>query len=758
MAEAFGLAASIIGVIGFTLQLWDDTEEIRKGGSTISTADCAKQAAGLQAHCDRVKSLQNVESQLAEAKRIKAIAIETHAVAEELARRLAKCEVPTGQKGWKRYRDVMTVLWHGMRMDADAEMRRLSALRDELQSELLVSMSSKLNLSDVRNSQGFQTLDDDVKTLTEAMLQEQGYLKKAIRNLDVSADERHKQVLTHLRKLIPAAEPVLERDINENRRRIKALVKELSDRLWFDAIPRRHYAITAAHKKTFDWIFNGQKKTTQSNTTLMEWMTVGSGLYWISGRAGTGKSSLMRFLDDDSRTKEAFQAWSGERPLVLTAFYFWNSEAAGDRTLKSLLGLYKGILFGLIQQNEEFAELLFPDHLVIGRDWSESFPSLLDLAQAFERLCTAESLPAAVGLIIDGLDEYDATSSQQMQMAEMLCRAAQSPHLKIIVSSRPEAAFEAVFRESTRLRLHELTDEDRRTYTSDKLKAVTRLGLIATETEQTQLIHLVVERSEGIFLWVNLAVMTLIQEIALSLNISRLENAVRGIPSGNEELSRVFDHMLRNRIPIEARLLGFRLIHTLHYGYSLQQKLIPWVEGPRPKHPITALLYSFFEDDITSALFMPVRALENTEATVRIEMAAEMTRKYSAGLLELRHPEEEDGTFRGLSEPKLRSLRDPEVHFLHKDVGIYLNQPETNKLIQDSLKSLDITLETNLLKCIVMMIKLYNPRGSDAFRTPFWDIWHHTKMIMRIARATEEVDLQNTVAFRDGPFRGSIYM
>lgn len=67
MAEAFGLAASIIGVIGFTLQLWDDTEEIRKGGSTISTADCAKQAAGLQAHCDRVKSLQNVESQLAEA-------------------------------------------------------------------------------------------------------------------------------------------------------------------------------------------------------------------------------------------------------------------------------------------------------------------------------------------------------------------------------------------------------------------------------------------------------------------------------------------------------------------------------------------------------------------------------------------------------------------------------------------------------------------------------------------------------------------
>lgn len=67
MAEAFGLAASIIGVIGFALQLWDDTAEIRKGGSTISTADCAKQAASLQAHCNRVKTLQNAESSLEEA-------------------------------------------------------------------------------------------------------------------------------------------------------------------------------------------------------------------------------------------------------------------------------------------------------------------------------------------------------------------------------------------------------------------------------------------------------------------------------------------------------------------------------------------------------------------------------------------------------------------------------------------------------------------------------------------------------------------
>jgi len=67
MAESFALAASIIGVIGCTLQLWTDTSEIRKSGSTILVADCVRDAASLRMHCDRVKSLQDAETDLAEA-------------------------------------------------------------------------------------------------------------------------------------------------------------------------------------------------------------------------------------------------------------------------------------------------------------------------------------------------------------------------------------------------------------------------------------------------------------------------------------------------------------------------------------------------------------------------------------------------------------------------------------------------------------------------------------------------------------------
>jgi len=66
-AAAFGLAAGIMQVIGFSLQLWDTTEYVRKTGSTITTADCTREADVLLKQCEEVKLLQSADkSQLDE--------------------------------------------------------------------------------------------------------------------------------------------------------------------------------------------------------------------------------------------------------------------------------------------------------------------------------------------------------------------------------------------------------------------------------------------------------------------------------------------------------------------------------------------------------------------------------------------------------------------------------------------------------------------------------------------------------------------
>ncbi|KAK3317218.1 small s protein [Cercophora scortea] len=667
MAESFALAANVIGVIGFMLQLGCEASGAIQSGSSISTADCAREAASLRAHCERVKRLDNIEAEMEETKRIKTIAAEVEVLAEEITKRLDNCKAPTGQKEFKHFRDVIVVVWRGMRMDPDAQMRRLAALRNEIQSELLVSLTKKLDWVDIQSTKSFQKLDDGFKALI-------GDMMKVAEHSEHSAQERHAQIMAQFQKLDPA---IVGPAVGDDQGTIKQkMIEDLKQRLWFSSISHRHHAIRVAHKKTFEWIFTGQKRKPSGN-----------GLYWVSGRAGTGKSSLMRFLEDDSRTRPLFQKWAKERPLVLATFYFWNSEAAGDSKLKSLSGLYRGILYSLIHQNSEFAELLFPDHLIAGRKWEANFPTLLDMAHAFETLVNADELPAAVGLIIDGLDEFDATTSEQMRMAEMLCQAAGSPSLKIVVSSRPENAFETTFVNSTKLRLHELTQADQRIYVCDKLHAIPRLKKIATDQEQQFLFDLVVERSEGIFPRVHLAVETLIQEIDVSMSVLKLQELINDIPSGRKELAQVFDHMLRNRIPVERRRLGHRLIQTLRYAYRLRDRVVERIMVPQASlgEVTSSLLSFFFNDDVSSAIQMPVKPLLKTEAASRIESSGNLIRRYCGGLLEAR-PLDLEAT-----------VDNPELHFLHKDVMIFLNQPKTQQFLQRSLEPIKTNLYSNVL-------------------------------------------------------------
>jgi ABC-type glutathione transport system ATPase component len=60
-----------------------------------------------------------------------------------------------------------------------------------------------------------------------------------------------------------------------------------------------------------------------------------NGILFISGKAGSGKSTLMKFLGDHDRVKALAESWAGEKTLVFAPFYFWNS---GDRLQMSLEG------------------------------------------------------------------------------------------------------------------------------------------------------------------------------------------------------------------------------------------------------------------------------------------------------------------------------------------------------------------------------------------------------------------------------------
>lgn len=169
--------------------------------------------------------------------------------------------------------------------------------------------------------------------------------------------------------------------------------------------------------------------------------------------------------------------------------------------------------------------------------------------------------------------------------------------------------------------------------------------------------------------------------------------------------------------------------------------MIPWIKVPKHKHMITAVLFSFFEDNINSVLDFPIGPLAISKTVSRIGMTINLIRKACAGLLEARHakPGELDLGYSDSDD----SEADPPIHFLHKDVAIYLNQRDTTHFLQRSLVDVKINLHTNLLKCFVAMMKLYNPYTSPGEQlllthSDYWDIWRLVEGSMRIARGAEE--------------------
>ena len=79
----------------------------------------------------------------------------------------------------------------------------------------------------------------------------------------------------------------------------------------------------------------------QTRSTFLTWLRNGNQVFHISGKAGSGKSTLMKLLLDHPRTREELKRWAGEKQLVFAHFFFWRS---GDKLQRSLEGLYRSIL------------------------------------------------------------------------------------------------------------------------------------------------------------------------------------------------------------------------------------------------------------------------------------------------------------------------------------------------------------------------------------------------------------------------------
>ena len=78
--------------------------------------------------------------------------------------------------------------------------------------------------------------------------------------------------------------------------------QRILESLWYNMIDHRRNSVSEPHPGTFDWAPN--PPTDQAKwDNLFQWLQSGCGIYWIHGKPGSGKTTLMKYICDYPMTR-----------------------------------------------------------------------------------------------------------------------------------------------------------------------------------------------------------------------------------------------------------------------------------------------------------------------------------------------------------------------------------------------------------------------------------------------------------------------
>ena len=293
--------------------------------------------------------------------------------------------------------------------------------------------------------------------------------------------------------------------------------------------------VREAHEKTFHWLFD------PSVVSFSEWLGEESSknqpIYWIQGKPGSGKSTLMKFAMRDRRMEELL-ASSGHPSWIFAAYFFHDR---GSDVQKTLGGMLQELLYSILGQVPALLRFIIPQYLELVRSQRTRKPhwdsgtlenTLLSIVEQREH-------PLQLLLFLDALDEHHGDNDLLASFLKKFVSKADGNciRLKLCLASRPWAVFKQHFGYCPSFAIHEHTRQDISTYIKARLEP-DRQGAWEPidQAGRRRVVDLVAEKALGVFIWVRLVVDLLSRGIRDGTPYSALEEQVNALPQELEEL------------------------------------------------------------------------------------------------------------------------------------------------------------------------------------------------------------------------------
>ncbi|KAK8849154.1 hypothetical protein PGQ11_015634 [Apiospora arundinis] len=667
--SALGVASNILAVIDFGWTLLTEARNIHNSSSGLSgEAEFVNQLIRDVAILD-----ERLPSQMHVGRELQNLLAESKNITGLLQKALQSVKAQGSRSKWSSFLLQTQVTIH-LHMSTHSELRHGMAAVSQAIADI---KSTNIRL-EMERREDFQQLQSKLIQAIEESAIAGEYIATHTDNL---VDEKEpveierSQALTNLADFRKLQD--ITRVISETAEITRA-DQQILDRLYFNHIQARHRKIEIAHAQTFQWAFEDSLSHQQdTKPRLREWLESRGGVFWVYGKPGSGKSTFMKFLCSSSDTPYYLRNWAGRKKLIIAKFFFWN---AGTALQKSQEGLLRSLLFEILRQCPELMSTVKSAAREIP-DWDDPdalryTPNLL----LFYKRVLGQDIPIKFCFFIDGLDEFQENGRDHLDLIRFLRQLQLSPDFKLCVSSRPWTVFGDEFglNPEWTIKLEDLTRNDIRRYVSDKLDEHPQFKKLTLINENySHIVDAVVNRAQGVFLWVYLVVRTLLEGLTFHDSVKTLYQRLQEFPP---DLESFFQHLIDSVAPIyRTQMARYFKIATI------------------ADEPLPAMTYSYLDDIDDNPDFAIVLA-QSELGLQQIRLRHDQLRRRldgrSRGLLEV--VQWTDGRPRMATpgpDPAPIEFFTYRVDFLHRTVRDFLHQSaDVASSLQHILGSENFTL------------------------------------------------------------------
>ncbi|EQB54951.1 hypothetical protein CGLO_05165 [Colletotrichum gloeosporioides Cg-14] len=183
---------------------------------------------------------------------------------------------------------------------------------------------------------------------------------------------------------------------------------------------------------------------------FVEWLRGNDrNLYWVSGKPGSGKSTLMKFIETREDALK-IMAEKHSNPRVLSHFV-WKPGRPMQRSLK---GVVCSLLYQVLEADRRSCVRLlasFPRLCFKGSDTDWTYEELKSVLLSLLQNCSQRYL-----ILLDGLDEMDFAVDGEAILLHLFDELLTNQHVKLCVSSRPEPVFQRYLSKHPMLMMQDL--------------------------------------------------------------------------------------------------------------------------------------------------------------------------------------------------------------------------------------------------------------------------------------------------------------